>query len=721
MRAYRFTLAVLASAALAWGQQYVDIATPNSGTGDPIRTAFGKANTNTAEIYGWLRGTNAMPAGFWSTNATVRMPYPEAFGAVADDAIDDYSALTNCLATYNRVELGRGIYLTSNKIVMGHNQSILGMGKDITTLKLTDDSAYYTALPVGSSGAVIETSGGGWTNLLVKDLTVDSNLRGQAAGNFTNTMHGVALETWSARIVGVKAVGWGVGGQGAYYRESFPLILFDDDDGSDLLSYASDLRIQDCEVTGGTSYKATGNDFTAIVAMAHFGEGRIEGCWVHDAISTTNIPFGHIHALSVYGSGRILNNTVERFFGDGVYFDSWTNNGVLIEGNRFKDCWKGLWINGTSTKQFLNLTFRDNWFDNYDGDLNIEGFYSNPVGSANYLNARMVYVNGYPIVTNLVVQGNICVMDPVWYSGTTNYYGSGVYFEGTNATVETAWSDFTIANNVFSQRTETGAAVDSPILWYDNANYPTNKIRIIGNRGVSGLSANMAVLNTVPSTEFTVDDTMLLPVTWVNAGQFTGVRFLNTVDTGWEVTGTNLTLSLDTPITRDSEWTNAVVHPESGTNWFMKGDASAVSFKTGTLTVSNNVEVLGNLALSGTLDVDEFQVGLLQFEQSTLATVGATNFVADLIGAPYQLVSAATTNHVTFTHATNVAAGRWCVLLIDPTTNTTCGLRIPTTWFMRGFTSQVLTVTNGTMGMLSIYGYGADNTNVIATYDYATK
>ena len=59
--------------------------------------------------------------------------------------------------------------------------------------------------------------------------------------------------------------------------------------------------------------------------------------------------------------------------------------------------------------------------------------------------------------------------------------------------------------------------------------------------------------------------------------------------------------------------------------------------------------------------------------------------------------------------------------MINPTTNATCRLSIPSTWFSRGFSGGAITVTNGTMGILSIYGYGADNTNVIATYSYVTK
>jgi len=99
--------------------------------------------------------------------------------------------------------------------------------------------------------------------------------------------------------------------------------------------------------------------------------------------------------------------------------------------------------------------------------------------------------------------------------------------------------------------------------------------------------------------------------------------------------------------------------------------------------------------------------------QSALAAHSAvTNFVADLSISlsEYRLLDE--TNAVNFLHATNVAASRGATFLITATGGDRA-LTLPSSWLRAvGFPASV---TNGGAVVLSIYGYGADNTNVIAS------
>lgn len=99
-----------------------------------------------------------------------------------------------------------------------------------------------------------------------------------------------------------------------------------------------------------------------------------------------------------------------------------------------------------------------------------------------------------------------------------------------------------------------------------------------------------------------------------------------------------------------------------------------------------------------------------------------TNYVANLTDSAGQVLTiSGTTNNVTFIHATNNAAGLSRTYLIDPTTNTECVLTIPGTWFLGPLTAASVTVTNGTIGRLHVYGYGSNNTNILADYTAFTK
>lgn len=147
-------------------------------------------------------------------------------------------------------------------------------------------------------------------------------------------------------------------------------------------------------------------------------------------------------------------------------------------------------------------------------------------------------------------------------------------------------------------------------------------------------------------------------------------------------------------------------------------DGSSMSIP-GNLTVdgTNQINTLsaGSLILTNPVDVASGGTGYTNLQTSLNVHSSPSNFVANPLVSPYQLITA--TNDVSFIHFTNAAVGRSLTVLIDAN-GANRGLSIPSTWFRR---SVETVVTNGTFGALALYCYGTDNTNVIASYSWFTK
>ncbi len=60
--------------------------------------------------------------------------YPEWFGAVVDDGIDDSDAISKALLLGERVELAEGNYHLKSRLVLDRNQSLIGMGMSLSRL-----------------------------------------------------------------------------------------------------------------------------------------------------------------------------------------------------------------------------------------------------------------------------------------------------------------------------------------------------------------------------------------------------------------------------------------------------------------------------------------------------------------------------------------------------------------------------------------------------------
>lgn len=117
--------------------------------------------------------------------------------------------------------------------------------------------------------------------------------------------------------------------------------------------------------------------------------------------------------------------------------------------------------------------------------------------------------------------------------------------------------------------------------------------------------------------------------------------------------------------------------------------------------------------------VQTFSAQVVNSQSALTATDSVTNFVADMGGGVIRLITVA--DDINFAHATNTAAGTGISINILNESGSPQILTIPDTWYQNGFSSQALTLTNNTLTILSLRGYGADNTNIIAAASYFTK
>lgn len=101
-----------------------------------------------------------------SCGLEAKKSYPEWFGAVPNDSVDDSIEIRHAVEFGNRVELGAGQYDIKNRIILNRNQSFIGAGQDVT--KLVHD-AQPNLLQWDAKGVFKEV---GWIDFV---LGIDSN------------------------------------------------------------------------------------------------------------------------------------------------------------------------------------------------------------------------------------------------------------------------------------------------------------------------------------------------------------------------------------------------------------------------------------------------------------------------------------------------------------------------------------------------------------------
>lgn len=100
----------------------------------------------------------------------LRNAYPEWFGAVADDGLDDSDAILRALSFGDSVILAAGTYDTHNRIMLVRNQTLSGQGVSVTKLSQLPDArlVHYSTDPSNPDSQE-------WSDIMLQDFIVGLN------------------------------------------------------------------------------------------------------------------------------------------------------------------------------------------------------------------------------------------------------------------------------------------------------------------------------------------------------------------------------------------------------------------------------------------------------------------------------------------------------------------------------------------------------------------
>ena len=253
------------------------------------------------------------------------------------------------------------------------NLRIVGSGKDITILKMIDDT--LGQLITTEAGAIL-------TNTEVSDLTLDGNYIS------VNDRGGIGLDGTHNAIRRVKLINCGSSGDG---HEGFGLVLSNfqlgDSDGN---------VIEDCEVSNCGS---NNTDFRALGIVSAY----------------TNDISGTVRNNHVYGGGLDSTKRTTGFIGG--------THDILIEGNFFKDVTCG-WYNEEAT---TNVLFVHNRIINSGSAVFLR------IGNRN----NLTFAFNSIILTNISFSGNVgFCFEPSYGSfpvcTNVTILGNSVIFFGNN-------------------------------------------------------------------------------------------------------------------------------------------------------------------------------------------------------------------------------------------------------------------------------------------------
>ena len=251
-----------------------------------------------------------------------------------------------------KVLIGPGVYEVPQTIRARANHiSIIGAGRDITTIKLAPDplhsladsiitTVYYSALPQDRCG--------------ISDLTVDCNMQNRAVNSRVGA---VALGGDYAAIRRVRSINWGQNNG----TEGFALAVgtsgggYGNTDGLFIHGPAHHQVIEDCIVENpaqttliytSTCFIGGGGSPSDFLAKGSNGYGYgtvIRNCIVRNIVEWPDHPPSvNAYSFSV-SKGALLKNCVAEnlTFNDayhGFYHDTLTNIGFRIVGNKFTQC-----------------------------------------------------------------------------------------------------------------------------------------------------------------------------------------------------------------------------------------------------------------------------------------------------------------------------------------------------------------------------------------------
>lgn len=448
----------------------------NDGTGDNLRTAFGKTQTNFTSLF-----TSVTNLSF--------LARPELFGAVADDATDDRAAIAACLAAYGECYFGSGVYLLSSKLTLPSGAKFVGAGRTNTILRMMDSAAgvaaattpYYYMVGVDPGGAAINQA-------TIQDILFDVNSDGQARTDIS--MDALYVLGSGNRIENNAFIDYG---NGSTNKEAFTL-------------YATAQSTQTGRLRGAI---IRGNDFfstrdqseltfsttpsmTLIYAGGYGTNNTAVGVIIENNRfinlstngNTLRTPL-RMTALGGVDGALVRGNVSHDTYGIGYYQDSYDAKNVTISENQWINCQYGVAL------QYLNATYsgiviRDNEITLAFGEIpgwtpsNADPFVFDQFGISLY-NAPM---------TNIIVRNNFIksANGTAIYAYTgTNYYPRPMRVIHSSAVVD----DLVVKDNI----TDGWAANNFPARMQVDTVFSASEYNLGPLSDINGTTIPWVVLN----------------------------------------------------------------------------------------------------------------------------------------------------------------------------------------------------------------------------------
>lgn len=453
--------------------------------------------------------------------------YPEWFGAKVNDATyktANTAAIRKCIAYNLRVQLSVGTYYISNDLRVSSGVYIRGVGKGVTTLKVSDANADVALRgPNGEWFSVIETNTAASArvgdvyglpyaayanNVTIEDLSIDGNYDNQTkdgSNRFLTTVKALRVVGSNVRYNNVSAKQCAVGYSNGAALECFVFQIATDDNQGEAVggvvtgcSFTNPGSLGDISTYGGTA----GREITVIgvAAGANLQPSgvRIESNYIYDVNRTNSTQTSPLNALSTSRclGAVVAHNVVKNFDGRGFYCDnstplgyaSVTTRNLTITGNVFDDVAAGVWLQTIQNSLYKDVLVSDNIIRLYN-NANQPGYLLNvpPIGVMLYYNGLFTWAGSYHM-ERVVVRDNVISGggDFAPTSGVNNYFSRGVYLQFANGDV---YDKVAVVDNTIDVP-QFGPA--SPAYYYQEADslavysYLTDPLFSNQQRGVRG-------------------------------------------------------------------------------------------------------------------------------------------------------------------------------------------------------------------------------------------
>lgn len=415
---------------------------------------------------------------------------PEWFGGLPSGVgLSGAQAMTigcrKCVAYYNTLEFGPGVYEIDNKIIVRRYTRIRGAGKFATTVSVYGPSpavaahiggTYYSVFMyciVGTIGNVIvgETylslSDEGYCDYAeLRDLSINGHYNSQTVDGSNRYITNVQAVTMIGLEVVVKSIaitkcGKGYQGGAGLTNECFIVRVGVENANSAYPVYGpivEDVEISDIGrplqagatlASYGWPTNAAGNwGGLEVTCIAMSGSAiitstpvicRIADCYIHDIPRRLNSTPNAINGIGIAGclaaevtGNSVLNVDGKAFYVDNTQYATQKTLSLNIHHNAFVNVLAGVWLqNGAASNQYKALRINQNIIRLYNSDM-LPGWDLPiaPTGVMLFYSGAFAFAGTYPF-DNIVVQGNTISgggnFTPDSGAGTLPFYSRGIY------------------------------------------------------------------------------------------------------------------------------------------------------------------------------------------------------------------------------------------------------------------------------------------------------